>query len=120
MPTSYPATAAVSRSRPEAPSACATASTGGKTTVPGWNTEPLCTSSCSTMWAAAALTMAAKTGEVLRRETSTSAGPSAGPMAWANLAIDSTGRERAPARIEPSVSSKRSSQRRSTLSGMSS
>ena len=35
------------RSAPLAPSACAAASAGGNTTAAGWNTEPLCTSSCS-------------------------------------------------------------------------
>ena len=56
-------------SSPEAPIVCATASAGGNTTAAGWNTEPLCTSSCSTTWAEAALTIAANSGEVRRRLT---------------------------------------------------
>src|SRR6218665_2874642 len=47
--------------------ACATASAGGNTTVAGWNTEPLCTSSCSATCDAAALIIAAAWGLVLAR-----------------------------------------------------
>lgn len=49
----------------------------------GWNTAPLCTSSCSTTWQAAALTMAANSGVVPVRVTRFWEGPSAGPMAAA-------------------------------------
>src|SRR6218665_3386177 len=45
--------------------ACATASAGGNTTVAGWNTEPLCTSSCSATCDAAALMIVAAWGLVL-------------------------------------------------------
>src|SRR6218665_465544 len=58
--------------------ACATASAGGNTTVAGWNTEPLCTSSCSATCDAAALIIAAAWGLVLARRAMTSPGPRAG------------------------------------------
>ena len=44
----WPATTAVNSCAPLAPMACAVASAGANTTAAGWNTEPLCTSSCST------------------------------------------------------------------------
>ncbi|CFN67959.1 Uncharacterised protein [Bordetella pertussis] len=43
----------------------------------------MCTSSCSTTWQAAALTMAANSGVVPVRVTRFWEGPSAGPMAAA-------------------------------------
>ena len=100
--------------------ACATASAGGKTTAAGWNTEPLCTSSCSAKCEAAALTIAANSGVLPPREISTSDGPPGGPMRAAKRAMACTGRAPLPASAEPNQSRKRSSARRSTGCGMSS
>ena len=129
MPTSYPATQAVSSWAPLAPMACATATAGGNTTVAGWNTEPLCTSSCSATCEAAALAMAARYGLVHARLMITSDGPAAGvsqpgtacgPMASAKRVMLSTGREPWPATAEPNQSTSRSSVLRTTDAGMAS
>ena len=106
-------------SSPDAPIACATASAGGNTTAAGWNTEPLCTSSCSTTCAAAAFTIAAKKGFVILRLTKSSDLPSDGPINAVYLAIALTARADEPARMEAIVSRNKSSQRIRTDSGMS-
>ena len=75
----------------------------GRRPSPGWNTEPLCTSSCSATCEAAALTIAAKHGLLVLRPIRISDGPSAGPIAAAN-AVDRLDRPRALAgqrRAEP-------------------
>ena len=110
----------MSNSAPDDPSACATASAGGKTTVAGWNTDPLCTSSCSTTCDAAALANAATSGLLRRRWTRISLGPSAGPMLSTKRVRVSTGPEPLPASAEAIQSRNRSSMRRITGAGMAS
>ena len=104
---------------PLAPMACATASAGGKTTAAGWNTEPLCTSSCSATCAAAALASAAIMGEVVALPPMTSLGPAAGPCDSAKRVMLATGRAWQPASTEPNQSTHRSSARRCTGAGTS-
>ena len=103
---------------PTAPSACATASAAGNTTAAGWNTEPLCTSSCSAKCEAAAFTIAANSGRAAAAaDQDLATGPSCGPISRATRAIASTGRAPLPASAEPSQSRSRSSQRRTHRRG---
>ncbi len=116
MPASYPAIAARIVSRPDLRSACAAATTAGKTTVPGWKTEPLCRSSCSATCAAAPLTSAANSGLVLPRSGRISLGPEAGPICAASAVKARTGPESLPASAAPSQS-RRSSLVLPTIAG---
>src|SRR5215211_5631566 len=67
------------KSRPDAPVCWAAASAAGKTTVDGWKTDSLWTSSCSTTCEDAPFTSAAKRVEDRRREISISLRPPSGP-----------------------------------------
>ncbi len=88
---------------------------GGNTTVPGWNTDPLCTSSCSAKWEAAPFTSAAKNGEVRRREINALPRTPPSDTAHGRAAKDSivsTGRAPLPASVEPNQSRRNKSSAR--------
>src|SRR5215208_2664478 len=108
------------KSRPDAPVCWAAASAEGKTTVAGWKTDSLWTSSCSTTCEDAPFTSAAKRGEDRRRETNISLGPPSGPIVCANRSNASTGRAFRPAKADETQSRKSSSVRATTSLGRSS